>query len=192
MFDKFFKSQDKYFHNFMRVFELFPLFTQTIREQLWELHLSTLYELAKYFIAYDIFTYARKAPVYLFQIYELKQKDCETGHLFNSGYFKVSKTSVPCTVIGVDHAVEYENQSKKVLGGIKCIANDVNKLDKSLIILPEISQIIMDFCEAFDIEDYNTKTNITSRLAIKTPNVGKLANDFIAQYVNFDKLQMSF
>ena len=72
MFDKFFKSQDKYFHNFMRVFELFPLFTQTIREQLWELHLSTLYELAKYFIAYDIFTYARKAPVYFFQIYELK------------------------------------------------------------------------------------------------------------------------
>ena len=54
-----------------------------------------------------------------------------------------------------------------MLGGIKCIANDVSKLDKSFIIFPEISPIIMDFCEAFDIEDYNTKTNITSRLAIK-------------------------
>ena len=45
---------------------------------------------------------------------------------------------------------------------IKGIANDVNKHDKYFIILSEINQIIMEFCEAFDIEDYNTKTNITS------------------------------
>lgn len=45
---------------------------------------------------------------------------------------------------------------------IKGIANDVNKHDKYFIILSEINQIIMEFCEAFDIEDCNTKTNMTS------------------------------
>ena len=45
----------------------------------------------------------------------------------------------------------------KVLGGIKCIANGIKKLRKYFIIAPEINQIIQDFCEAFDIEDYNGK-----------------------------------
>ena len=45
----------------------------------------------------------------------------------------------------------------KVLGEIKGIANDINKLDKYFTIAPEINQIIQDFCEAFDIEDYNAK-----------------------------------
>ena len=45
----------------------------------------------------------------------------------------------------------------KVLGGIKGIANGINKLGKYFIIAPEINQIIENFCEAFDIEDYNGK-----------------------------------
>ena len=43
----------------------------------------------------------------------------------------------------------------KVLGGIKGIANDTNKLDKYFTIAQEINQIMHDFCEAFDIEHYN-------------------------------------
>ena len=74
-----------------------------------------------------------------------------------NGYFAVNKTSVPFTAIGTDDTIEHENRTMKVLGGIKGIANDINKLDKYFTIAPEINQIIQDFCEAFDIKDYNAK-----------------------------------
>ena len=54
MFDKSLTNQAKYFRNFMKVFELLLLFTRATRQQLWELHLSTLHELAKYFFAYNV------------------------------------------------------------------------------------------------------------------------------------------
>ena len=124
MFDKSLANQAKYFPNFMKVFELLLLFTRATRQQLWELHLSTLHELAKYFIAYDTFNYARMTPVYLSQMYELKDKDSETWEVFMNGYFSVNKTSVPFTAIRADYAIEHENRTMKVLGGIKAIAND--------------------------------------------------------------------
>ena len=45
----------------------------------------------------------------------------------------------------------------KVLVGTKGVANGINKLEKFFSIASEINQIIQDFCEAFDIEDYNAK-----------------------------------
>ena len=61
------------------------------------------------------------------------------------------------TAIGADHAIAHENRTMKILGEIKGITNDINKLDKYFFIAPEINQIIQDFCDAFDIEDYNAK-----------------------------------
>ena len=52
---------------------------------------------------------------------------------------------MPFTAIGADHAIEHENRTMKVFGGIKGIANDINKLDKYFTIAPEINQIIQDF-----------------------------------------------
>ena len=118
MFDKSLTNQAKYFRNFMKVFELLLLFTRATRQQLWELHLSTLHELANYFLAYDMFNYARITPVYLSQMYELKEKDSETREFFMIGYFSVKKTSVPFTAIGADYAIERGNRTMKVLGGI--------------------------------------------------------------------------
>ena len=76
---------------------------------------------------------------------------------------------MPFTAVGADHAIEHGNRTMKVLGGIKGIANVINKLDKYFIIAPEINQIIQDFCEAFDIEDCNAKRdNTVSWLIIET------------------------
>ena len=86
-------------------------------------------------------------PVYLSQMYERKDKDSETWEFFMNGYFSVNKTSVPFTAIGVDHAIEHKNRTMKVLGGIKGIANDINKLDKYFTTAPEINQIIQIFCD---------------------------------------------
>ena len=104
-----------------------------------------------------MFNYARITPVYLLQMNERKEKDSDTWEFFMSGYFSINKTSVPLSAIGADHAIEHESQTMKVLGEIKGIANGRNKFGKYFIIAPEINQIIQDFCEAFDIEDYNAK-----------------------------------
>ena len=104
---------------------------------------------------------------------------------------------MPFTAIGADHAIEHENQTMKVLGGIKGIANDINKLDKYFIIVPEVNQIIQDFCEAFDIEDYNDKRdehheltgNKNQRIA---SNVQELDETFKTQNVNFDESECVF
>ena len=90
---------------------------------------------------------------------------------------------MPSTVIGADHAIEHQNRIMKVLGGIKGIANDINKLDKYFTIAPEINQIIQDFCEAFDIEDYNGKRDehhelIGNKNQHITSNVQKLDETF--------------
>ena len=156
MFDKSLTNQEKHFHNFMKVFELLLLFTRATRQQPWELYLSTLHELAKYFFAYDMFNYAQMTPVYLLQM-NLKKNTLRHGSFFMNGYFSISKTSVPFTAIGANYAIKHENRTMKVLGEIKGIANDINKLDKYFTIAPEINQIIQDFCEAFDIKDYNAK-----------------------------------
>ena len=49
-----------------------------------------------------MFNYARMAPAYLSQMYELKVKDSETWEFFMNGYFSVNKTSVLFTVFGTD------------------------------------------------------------------------------------------
>ena len=78
-----------------------------------------------------MFNYVRTTPVYLSQMYELKEKE-----FFMTGDFSVNKTSVPFTAIGADHAIEHENRTMKVLHGIKGIVNNINKFDKYLIIAP--------------------------------------------------------
>ena len=72
-------------------------------------------------------------------MYELKEKDCETNDFFKNGYFFVNKISVTFTATGNNSEIEQENQSMKVLGRIKGIVNNVNKLGKYFIIAPEIS-----------------------------------------------------
>ena len=85
----------------------------------------------------------------------------------------------------------------KVLGEIKGIANDINKLDKYFTIAPEINQIIQDFCEAFDIEDYNAKRDEHHLLTDNknqriTSNVQKLDETFKTQNVTFDESECVF
>ena len=74
-FDDSLKNQEKFLPNYMILFELLLLFIRASFQQLWELHLSTLHELTKYFFAYDMQNYARLTPVYLSQMYSLKDKD---------------------------------------------------------------------------------------------------------------------
>ena len=60
-------------------------------------------------------------------MFSLKDTVPDTLSMFGNGNFSAKKTSIPSGAIGVDHAIEQENQAMKVLGGIKGIAEGNNQ-----------------------------------------------------------------
>ena len=144
-----------------------------------------------------MFNYARITLVYLLQMYERKEKDSDTWEFFMNGYFCINKTSVPLPAIWADHAIEHESRTMKVLGGIKSIANGINKLGKYFISAPEINQVIQDFCETLDIEDYNGKGDGHHEFPGDknqhiTSNVQKRDEIFKTQNLNFGESECVF
>ena len=57
----------------MKVFEHLLLFLRATRQQIWPLHLTSLHALSRYFFTYDTTNYARFTPVYLAQMFALKE-----------------------------------------------------------------------------------------------------------------------
>ena len=75
-FDESLKNQARFFKNYMKVFEHLLLFLRATRQQIWTLHLTSIYALSIYFSAYML-NYARFTQVYLAQMFALKEKDEE-------------------------------------------------------------------------------------------------------------------
>ena len=59
--------------------------------------------------------YARLTPVYIAKVFSMKDKGPETWSMFSGGNFSVNKTLIPFSAIGVDHAIEQDVLTKKVL-----------------------------------------------------------------------------
>ena len=68
-------GQAKFLHNFMKMYEILLQFIRASRQGVWELHLSSLHEMTKYFFAHDQINYVRLAPLYLAEMYNLKTFD---------------------------------------------------------------------------------------------------------------------
>ena len=84
-FDSKLSTQPKFLRNFMAMFENLLLFIWATRLRIWDLHLTSLEQLAKSSFAFNIQNYARFTPVYLSQMYELQESDPET--IFSSTSF---------------------------------------------------------------------------------------------------------
>ena len=150
-FDDQLQGQARFYRNYMSLFEILLLFIRASRQQCWELHLEALNAMVPYFFAFDMLNYARLTPVYLSQMAELKEKDRVTWQLFERGNFSVNKSSVAFTAIGADHALEQQNRAMKVLGGIKGIANNQTALDEFFMTAGEMSLILDQFADRYDL-----------------------------------------
>ena len=84
-FDSKLSTQPKFLRNFTAMFENLLLFIWVTRLRIWDLHLTSLEQLAKSLFAFNIQNYARFTPVYLSQMYELQESDPET--IFSSTSF---------------------------------------------------------------------------------------------------------
>ena len=133
-FDSQLSNQSRFFRNFMKLFELVLLLIRASRDQLWELRFQSLHALCPYFVALDINNYAQMSPVYLSQMYVLKEKDPQTWEFLPNG--------------GPDHVIEQENRALKVTRGIRGIAHSQQVLDEYFLTTAEIGNIVESFCES--------------------------------------------
>ena len=188
-FDIQLRSQAKFLRNFMHMFEELLLFIRATRQSLWELHLASLQNLAKYFFAFDLQNYARFTPVYLSQMYELETIN-PTSWSFLRKNFTVNKTRIPFSAIGPDHAIEHENRALKVIGGIKGIANKPSILNTYFLAHPEMKKILSEFNSIFGIESVEQNEEhyeLTERAKIRlADDVRKLRQVFQCHETSFD------
>ena len=174
-FDENLKHQNKFYENYVLLFETLLLFIRAWRQQLWELNLQSLHCLCPYFSVFDMLNYARLTPVYLSQLYQLRNDGPTIWDRFVEGEFSVNKSNVPFSAIGADHALEQENRVVKVLGGIKGIANS------------------QQFCASFLLEDSDARKReqhyqlIGSKNSRLSTNVNKLLDVFNTQGITFEE-----
>ena len=117
------------------------IFIRSSREGLWDLHLSSLDSLCKYFFAYDRLNYARMVPLYLADMRSIQTSDPDIWLEFEGGNFAVNKTSVPFCSIGPDQAIEHVNRWMKVLGGLSGITLNDNARNRFFLIAPELARL---------------------------------------------------
>jgi len=97
--------------------------------------------LCKDFFAYNRLKYAQMVPLYLAEMYSLKESDPDVWTEFSQGHFCVKKSQVPFCSIGVDHALEHVNRSMKVKGGLSGITQKPAALLRFFLIAPELARL---------------------------------------------------
>ena len=71
-------NRTRFYRIYIKLFESILLLIHATREQSWELHLYSLHKLCPYFFAFDMTNYARMTPIYLSQMFDLKENDQKT------------------------------------------------------------------------------------------------------------------
>ena len=64
---------------------------------------------------------------------------------------------MPFSAIGADHALEQQNRAMKVLGGIKGIANSQTALDEYFMTAGELSLLLDQFSDHYDLHNNSLK-----------------------------------
>ena len=131
----------KFVRTYMRMVLLIYTFIRATRDGLWELHLSSLDALCKYFFAYDKQKYARLVPLYLAEMKALQSTDPDIHQEFIDGNFVVNKNQIPFCAIGVDHALEHINGIMKVTGGLVGITQNARARERFFLTAPELSRL---------------------------------------------------
>ena len=130
----------------MKQFETFLLYTTATREKNFPLHLEATNALIKYFFAHDHLNYARLLPLYLSSMKHVEHNHPNIWQEFMAGkLFCVTKSQIPFTSIGPDHALEQENRRLKVNGGVIGITQNENALRRFFLIAPELKRLCLKF-----------------------------------------------
>ena len=81
--------------NYMDIFWLLPTYIRATKENNYDLHLNTLFELCPLFFAYNHQNYSRYIPAYLITMLNLSETHLGAEDLLRNNGFNVSRSSVP-------------------------------------------------------------------------------------------------
>ena len=140
------------------MFEVLLLFVRASRQGLWRLHLASLNKFVDYFFAHDQINYARLTPLYLATMTEFEIKDENSWRYLESNY-SIAKSPIPFIAIGSDHAMEQENKTMKVLGGIIGLTQQREALNRFCLTVPIFSSLAEEFLERNNISNYDRQHN---------------------------------
>ena len=143
-FHKTFKNQPLFLHNYMKMFEVLLLFIRANRQGLWKLHLSSLNIFVSYFFAHDQINYARLSPFYLATMVELELKD-EVSWNYLKEHYSIFKSPIPFVGIGSDHAMEQENKTMKMSGGVVGLTQQPEALNRFCLAAPILANLAENF-----------------------------------------------
>ena len=147
-FEKSLKQQGRHLRNYMSMCECLLLFIRSSRPDLWNLHLSSLNCFVKYFFAHDQINYTRLTPLYLADMLHLKESDRKPWDYPN---FSVSKSNIPSTAVGSDHAMEQDNRKMKVAGGVTGLTQNINALNRFCLTAPVMNSVLQQYYENYEI-----------------------------------------
>ena len=188
-YDQSLSQQPLFLRNYMVMYEALLLFVRSSREGNWALHLSSLDNMVKYFFAHDQINYARLTPLYLATMTDLLSNDIESWNYLEES-FAISKSQIPFTSIGSDHALEQENKVMKVTGGVKGLTQNPSGLHRFCLTAPVLNALSQEFCSnngiavQSRIHHYQFTGSANSRVAL---NVQKLLDVYDTFGVSFEE-----
>lgn len=119
------------------------------------------------FFAHNILKYTQMAPLYIADMYALKDNDPDIWEEFCQGHFCVKKSQVPFCSIGVDHALEHVNRTMKVKGGLSGITQKPAALLRFFPSAPELTRLSEEVLQMAGMStSHRTKHHELSRAII--------------------------
>ena len=112
------QKEARFLRNYMVMYKILLHFVCANREGDCQLRLTSLNAMMPYFFVHDQINYARHSPLYLATMKELEHNEGDSWNYLKQN-FSINKSGIPFCSIGSDHALEQENRSLKVTGGVK-------------------------------------------------------------------------
>ena len=144
-YDESLNQQALFLRNYMAMYEVLLQFVRSSREEAWEMHLSSLDNMVRYFFVHDQLNYARLTPLYLATMTELKTEDVDSWNYLKDN-FSINKSGIPFCSIGSDHALEQENKIMKLTGGVVGLTQNPAALHRFCLVAPFLSALSTEFC----------------------------------------------
>ena len=145
--------------------------------------------MVKISFARNLINYARLTPLYLATMTDLLSNDNESWTYLEES-LAISKSQIPVTSIGSDHALELENKVMKVTGGVKGLTQNPSGLHRFCVTAPVLNALSQEFCSNNGIvvqslfHHYRFTASANSRVAL---NVHKLMDVYDTFGVSFEE-----
>ena len=157
-FDQNLQQEARFLRSYMVMYKILLHFVRANREGDWQLHLTSLNAVIPYFFVHDQTNYARPSPLYLTTMKELEYNGGDSWSYLKEN-FSVNKSEIPFSSVGSDHALEQENRSLKVTGGVKGLTQEPTALYRYCLSAPSLNDISKAFCKEHKIESTEQKAH---------------------------------